>query len=35
MAAVKQRKEDIKAFPAAFRPCVEGDWEYDFFFNGA
>ena len=29
MAAVKQRKEDIKALPAAFRPCVEGEWELE------
>ena len=29
MVAVKQRKEDIKVFPAAFRPCVEGDWEHE------
>ena len=29
MAAVKQRKEDIKALPAAFRPYVEGDWKHE------
>ena len=29
MAEVKQRKEDIKALLAAFRPCVEGEWELE------
>ena len=29
MNAVKQRKEDMKVLPAAFRPCVEGDWEHE------